>query len=444
MQIPETKYARSGDLSIAYSVSGDGPLDVVVCSNWTSHVEATWEWPSYARLVHRLGRLGRVILFDLPGNGLSDPVSLSELPTIEQWMDYVRVVMDAAGSERAVLFAQAAATGLAVPFAATHPDRVAALVVFSGFARVHRTEDYPFGVPEEHRQTGMDWWLKRWGTARQLELTGPSLVDDPFEVEPMSRFERYSATPSVARLFFRMIADMDVRAVLPTVRVPTLVIHRRGNRWIRVEHGRYLAEHIEGARYVELDGDEHYPFHGDMATVVREIASFLEALPTHREEERMLATILVTDLVGSTERAAELGDARWRELLDRHDAVVREQLLQFRGREVRSTGDGFVATFDGAARAVRCAGAIRDALRGLALDVRAGLHTGEIELRGGGIDGIAVHLAARVADAAEAGVVLVSQTVKDLTVGARLDFESRGRHAFKGVPGEWEVYAAEL
>jgi class 3 adenylate cyclase len=444
VEIPETRYARSGDLSIAYSVSGGGPLDLVVCSNWTSHVEATWEWPSYGRLVHRLGRLGRVILFDLPGNGLSDPVSLSELPTIEQWMDHVRVVMDAADSERAVIFAQAAATGLAVPFAATHPDRVAALIVFSGFARVHRTDGYAFGVPEEHRKAGIDWWLKRWGTARQLELTGPSLVDDPYEVEPMARFERYSATPSVARVFFRMIADMDVRAILPTVRVPTLVLHRRDNRWIRVEHGRYLAERIEGAQYVELDGDEHYPFHGDTEAVVRAIAAFVEALPTRREAERMLATILVTDIVDSTRRAAALGDARWRELLDRHDAAVRAQLERFGGREVRSTGDGFVATFDGAARAVLCAAAIRDGVRALGLEVRAGVHSGEIELRAGGIDGIAVHIASRVADAAEPGQVLVSQTVKDLAIGARLRLEPVGTHAFKGVPGEWATYAASV
>jgi class 3 adenylate cyclase len=383
-----------------------------------------------------------VILFDPPGIGLSDPVSLDELPSIEQWMDYVRVVMDAAGSERAVLVGHGAATGLSVPFTATHPDRVGGLVLFAPFARVHSAPDYPIGAPEALRERALGWWLTRWGTARQLERTGPGLADDPFEVEPMAQYERYSASPGVARVFFRMISEIDVRGILPAVRVPTLVLRRRDDRWISRELSRYVADHVAGARYVELPGDQHYPFHGDADAVVAEIRAFLETLPALQESERMLATILVTDLVGSTERAAALGDARWRELLDRHDAIVREHLARFRGREIRTTGDGFMATFDGAARAIRCAGAIRDALAALSLDVRGGLHSGEIELRGEGVDGIAVHIAARVAAAARPGEVLVSQTVKDLAIGARLEFESRGRHEFKGVPGEWEAYAA--
>jgi class 3 adenylate cyclase/pimeloyl-ACP methyl ester carboxylesterase len=441
---PETRYARSGELSIAYSISGSGPLDIVYVSNWTSHVEETWAWPTYGRFVHRLGTLGRVILMDLPGCGLSDPVSLAELPSVEQWMDYVRVVMDAAGCDRAVLLGDGPATGLAVPLAATHPDRVAGLMLWGGFARIHRSETYPIGIPEEVRETGIAWWLKRWGTGRQLELTGPELLDDPYEVEWAARFERLSAPPGVARVFFRMISELDVREILPAVRVPTLVMHRAGDRWISPEHGRYLAERIPGARHVELPGNYHFPFHGDMDAVLAEMRAFLEALPQQQEAERMLATILVTDLVGSTKRAAALGDQRWREVLDRHDAAVREQLERFRGREIKTTGDGFMATFDGAARAVRCAAAIRDALRGLSLDVRAGVHSGEIELRGGGVDGLAVHIAARVAEAAEAGEVLVSQTVKDLTVGARLELEPRGTHALKGVPGEWATYAASV
>lgn len=444
MEIPETRYARSGDVSIAYSVSGEGALDIVAVSNWTSHVEETWAFPSFGRFVHRLGTLGRVILFDLPGCGLSDPVSLEELPTLEQWMDHMRVVLDAAGSERAVLFGTGAAAGVAIPFAATHPDRVAALVLHDGFARIHAGDGYAIGAPESQRDAGLRWWMKRWGSARQLEVTGPALVGDPYEVEHMARFERYSASPGVARVFFRMISEIDVREILPAVRVPTLVLHRRGDRWVSPDHGRFVADGIPGARYVELEGDAHYPFHGDMSAVLGEVSAFLDALPEREEAERMLATILITDIAASTRRAAAVGDERWRALLDRHDAAVREQLERFRGREIRSTGDGFMATFDGAERAVRCAAAIRDALRALSLDVRAGLHSGEIELRGGGVDGLAVHIAARVADAAEPGQVLVSQTVKDLTVGARLQFEDRGTHAFKGVPGEWQTYSANV
>ena len=444
MEVPETRYARSGDLSIAYSVSGSGPLDLLWVSNWTTHVEQVWSWPSFAHFIHRVGRLGRAILFDVPGVGLSDPVSLDELPSIEQWMDYVRVVMDAAGSERAVLLGNAAGTGLAASFAATHPDRVSGLVLFSPFARILSAPDYPIGLPAERRERAIDWWIERWGSGRQLELTGPSLADDPFETEPMARFERYAVSPGVARVFFGMISDLDVRGILPAVRVPTLVLRRSGDRWISHELARYVADHVPDGRYVELAGDQHYPFHGDTDSVMAEIRAFLESLPDQREAERMLATILVTDLVGSTGRAAEVGDARWRGLLDRHDAIVREHLERFRGREIRTTGDGFMASFDGAARAIRCAAAIRDALRGLSLDVRSGLHSGEIELRGGGIDGIAVHIAARVAAAARPSEVLVSQTVKDLAIGARLEFESRDRHEFKGVPGAWDTYAAAL
>ena len=443
MEIPATRYANVGGLSIAYSVGGRGGQDILVCSNWTSHVEASWDWAPSARLMHRLATLGRVITFDLPGNGLSDPVSLNDLPGMEQWMDCVRVVMDAADSERAVLFCEGAGGGLAIPFAATHPDRVVALILCNTFARLHRADDYPFGIPEERRESGIEWWLERWGTGRQLELTAPSVADDPHEVELMARFERHSASPGVARAFFRMISEIDVRDVLQAVHVPTLVLHREGDRWIRVQHGRYLAEHIEGARYGELRGDNHFAFYGDLEAVVDEMRSFLATLPEPHDVDRMLAAILVTDIAGSTQRAAELGDSRWRALLDEHDAITRKQLAFFRGREIRSTGDGFLAVFDGAARAVRCAGAIRDALRPLDLPIRAGVHSGEIESRGGGVDGIAVHIATRVAETAAAGEVIVSQTVKDLTVGGGLAFDDRGVHALKGVPGEWRMFAVE-
>jgi pimeloyl-ACP methyl ester carboxylesterase/class 3 adenylate cyclase len=443
MDTVDTRYANAGDLSIAYSVGGEGPPDILICSNWTSHVEAWQHWSSHASFIYRLQTLGRLILFDLPGNGLSDPVSLSELPTLEQWMDYVRLVMDAAGSERAVLLGVGAAGGLAIPFAATHPDRVAGLVLYDSFARVHTADDYPFGVPSEKRDAGVAWWLERWGTGRQLELTAPDAARDPHEIAQAARFERYSASPGVIRAFFDLIADIDVREILPAVRVPTLVLHRSRDRWIRVEHGRYLAERIEGSRYVELPGDAHFPWYGDMDGVVAELRTFVASLPEPQSVDRMLATIVFTDIVDSTARAAELGDHRWRELLDRHDEIVREQLTRWRGRQVRSTGDGFLATFDGAARAVRWAEAVHDALRPLGLSIRAGAHTGEIEARGDDVHGIAVHLAARVAALAGAGEVLVSQTVKDLTIGAGIHYEPRGAHTLKGVPGEWSVFAAD-
>jgi class 3 adenylate cyclase/pimeloyl-ACP methyl ester carboxylesterase len=437
-----TQYARAGEVSIAYAVGGEGAADVVFCPNWFSHVEAWFQLPAAARFLHRLESFARVIRFDLPGFGMSDPVALDALPTLEEWRDCVRVVLDAAASKRAVLLAHGSAAAVAIPFAATYPDRAAGLVLTDSAARLYRAEGYPFGFPERVRESGLAWWEEIWGTGRELELTAPALADDPYELEAMGRYERFAASPGVARAFFRLAAEYDVREILAAVRVPTLVLHRAGDRYIRVEHGRYLAERIPGARLVELPGEDHFPFYGDMEAIVAEIRSFLARLPAPAETDRMLATILVTDIVDSTRLASELGDRRWRELLDRHDEVVRAELDRFRGRQIRSTGDGVLAMFDGAARAVRCAAAIRDALHSHSLNIRAGLHAGEVELRESGPDGVAVHIAARVGGLAEPGQVLVSQTVKDLTVGADLTFEPRGSYTLKGVPGDWQTYAA--
>ena len=441
--VPRARYANSGGLHVAWSAGGTGPVDILICPNWTNHAEAFWTWAPFARLIRRLATLGRVILLDLPGSGLSDPVSLNQLPTSDQWMDFVQAVMDAAGSERAVFFAPEHGGALAIPFVATHPDRAIALILFGAFARVHRGDGYPHGPPQERRDYGIRWWLERWGTGRQLELTAPSLADDPYEEELMARAERYSASPGVAAAFFEMMADVDVRHVLGTVQVPTLVFHRTGDRWIRVEHGRYLAEHIEGSRFVELPGDAHFAHYGDTERVITEVRSFLASLPEPQDVSRVLATIVFTDLVESTKQAAEMGDRRWRETLDRHDASVRELLERFRGYEVNTTGDGFVATFDGAARAVRFALATREVLRSLGLRVRSGLHSGEVERQGNDVRGIAVHAAARVAALAGSNEVLVSQTVKDLSVGANLEFVDRGRHELKGVPGTWELFSVQ-
>jgi class 3 adenylate cyclase len=442
MDVQRTQYARAGELSIAYAVGGEGPVDIVLCPNWTTHVEAWLDLPPAARFLHRLESFARVIRFDMPGLGMSDPVALEEFPTLEECRDYIGLVMDTVGSRRAVMVAHASAAAVAIPFAATYPDRAAGLVLNDASARLYRAEGYTFGFPQRVLEPGLVWWLERWGTGRQLELTAPALADDPHELEALGRYERYAASPGVARAFLRLIAEYDVREILPAVRVPTLVLHRAGDRYIRADHGRYLAERIPGARYVELPGEDHYPFYGDMEAVVGEIRSFLETLPEPGEADRMLATILVTDIVGSTDLASELGDRRWRELLDRHDQVTRTELARFRGQLIRSTGDGVLAMFDGAARAVRCAAAIREALLPHRLHIRAGLHTGEVELREAGPDGIAVHIAARVGELAASDEVLVSQTVKDLTVGSDLAFEPRGSHALKGVPGDWQTYAA--
>lgn len=430
-------------MHIAWSAGGEGTTDIVYCSNWTSHVEAFWDWAPFARLIRRLATLGRVILFDLPGNGLSDPVPLTQLPTIEQWTDHLGAVMDAAGSERAVLFAPEHGASLAIPFVATHPNRASALILYGAFARIHRADDYPFGLSLDARERGISWFRERWGTGRQLELTAPSLADDPFEVDLMGRAERYSASPGVAEAFFEMMADVDVRHVLDTVHVPTLVLHRSGDRWIRPEHGRYLADHIPGAQYIELPGDAHFACYGDTDRVVAETRSFLAALPEPQEINRVLATIVFTDIADSTGLLAAAGDRQWRATLDRHDALVRELLARFRGREIKTTGDGFLATFDGAARAVKFALAVRDAVRGLGLQLRCGLHSGEVELRDGDVAGVAVHAAARVAALAGGGEVLVSHTVRDLSVGASIGFSEHGEHELKGLPGSWRLFAVD-
>jgi len=441
MDTPEVRYARSGGLNIAYMVAGTGPPDIVYVPNWTSNVEIFWEGNVFGRLLRPLSTMGRVIFFDQPGAGLSDPVPPDSMPSMEQWMDDVRVVMDAVGSRSGVFLAGDAAGPLAILFAATHPERVDALVLTNSFARMLRDTDYPWGFPLERRSEAIEWWMERWGTGRQLEMTSPSAASDPHLVWSMGRVERHSASPAMARAIFNLISDLDVRHVLPAVRVPTLVVHTEGSHWIRPEHGRYLAEHIEGARYVELPGEDTGVWFQNLDRYLEAIGPFLAGSGSSPQEpERALLTILFTDIVDSSARAVERGDARWKELLDAHDAMVRIQLDRFRGREVKTTGDGFLATFDGPARAIRCARAMRQGAAALGIDIRAGLHTGEAELRGDDIGGIAVHVAARVSAAAAAGQVLVSSTVKDLVAGSGLVFEDIGSRSLKGV-GEWRLFS---
>jgi pimeloyl-ACP methyl ester carboxylesterase/class 3 adenylate cyclase len=443
MSTPPTQYAKSGDTSIAYQVVGDGPIDVVLVLGFATHLELQWESPPFARFFERIGSFSRLIIFDKRGTGLSDPVT--EVPTLEQRIDDVRAVMDAAGSERAALFGISEGGPMSVLFAATHPDRVTALVLHGAMGRTTEAPDYPWASPAKAlRESAEEFIAPYWGQQAEgmIELFAPSFAGDPQAVEFTARIERSAASPAMVQQIFEMFLDIDVRAVLPTIHVPTLVLHRRGDRVVNRRAGKELAEQIPHARYVELPGIDHLPWAGDSEGVLGEIEEFLTGARTVPEPDRVLATVMFTDIVGSTERAAELGDARWRELLAAHQAAVRHELGRFRGREVKTLGDGCLATFDGPARAIRCGCAIVEAARSQGVGVRIGLHCGEVEVMEEDVGGIAVHIAARVGALAAAGEVLVSSTVKDLVAGSEIRFSDRGARRLKGIPDEWRLFAA--
>ena len=435
------RYARNGEVSLAYDVIGDGERDILVTFGWVGSFQSAMEHPPHARWLERLARLGRLILWDKRGTGLSDRMPPDRLPTLEDRMDDLRVVLDAAGSERAVAFGISEGAALSATFAASHPDRVSALIVLGGFARLLRDEDYDWGPTPEvtadfNRRVGETWGDNAW----LLNLWAPSVADDPVAQQQWNRMLVFGGTPATAIAWLEMVQDTDVRHVLPTIRQPTLVIHRVDDRIVPVQHGRYLAEHIPGARYAELPRADHLWWNeGD--DILDEIESFLTGTTAAYEPDRVLATVMFTDLVDSTTRAAALGDRRWRDLVEEHDRLVRSRLDRYRGREVKTLGDGFLATFDGPGRAIRCAADLRDGVRALGLELRAGLHTGECELAGDDISGIAVNIGARVGARAEPGEVLVSQTVKDLVAGSGLAFDDRGEHELKGVPGSWRLYS---
>jgi class 3 adenylate cyclase len=437
---PTTRYTKSGDVNIAYQVVGEGPLDLVYVPGWISNVELMWEEPSHARLLGRLASFSRLILFDKRGTGLSDPVPIDRLPTLEQRMDDVRAVMDAAGSERAALFGSSEGGLMSVLFAATYPKRTRALVALAIYAKRLWSPDYPWAPRPEARAAEIDSIERNWGGEMDISDLAPS-ADEAFKRRAVAYLRR-SASPGAAVALLRMNTQIDVREALPTISVPTLVLQRVGDRDVNVEEGRWIAGQIPGAKYVELPGDEHLIWAGDVDAVVDEVEEFLTGSRPVPELDRVLATVLFTDIVGSTELAAELGDSRWRDVLEQHHGVVRRELERFRGREVDTAGDGFLATFDGPARAIRCAREIAEAVGELGLRVRAGVHTGECELLGGDrVAGVAVHTGARVAAAARPGEVLASHTVKDLVAGSGIEFEDRGLHELKGVPGEWRLYA---
>jgi class 3 adenylate cyclase len=442
---PETRYARSGDVSIAYQVVGDGPFDVVFVPPSSSHVELGWEIPSMRLLRDGISSFARFIVFDKRGTGMSD--SVAGAPSLETRMDDVRAVMDAADCERAAIMGWSEGVAMSALFAATYPQRAWALVLYGGFARELRAPDYPWGETEadvirmiESERESTD---RAAATAEAARTGMPTGTDE--EIEALARVMRQSISPGASEALARMNIQIDIRHVLPAIRVPTLVLHNSGDHWVELERGRDLADRIPGAEFVEFPVEGHITPAADMPPVLEEIERFLRASwesDAHREPDRQLATLLFTDIVDSTTHVARLGDAGWRELLERHHALVRTELARARGDEVDTAGDGFFAAFDGPARAVRCAKAIVDQMHDLGIEVRSGLHTGECEIVDGKMSGIAVHTGARVAAHAGPGEVLVSSTVKDLVAGSGLEFEDRGVHELKGIPGEWRLYAA--
>lgn len=438
---PQTRYAKSGSVSIAYQVFGAGKFDLVYVPGWVTHLEHTWQEPAYARFLTRLGSFVRVVMFDKRGTGLSDRDV--GYPTLEQRMDDVRTVMDAVGSERAAILGTSEGGNMCVLFSATYPERTVALILFSVFAKRVWSPDYPWAPTPDQRQRFFEKIESGWGGVVDLADLFPSRANDPAFAEWWATYLRLGASPSAALMLARTNTEIDVRHVLPTIRVPTLVLHPVNDRDSLIAEGRYIAERIPGAKFVALDGSDHAIWTENADTVLDEIELFLTGARHEHDIDRVLVTVLFTDIVNSTVEAAKLGDERWRDLLARHNLLMRAGLGRFRGREVNTLGDGFVAAFDGPARAIRCALAVRDDIRSqLGIDIRAGLHTGECQIESSTLTGIALHIGARVAALADPAEVLVSSTVKDIVAGAGLLFADRGTHTLKGVPGEWRVFAA--
>ncbi len=444
MQAPDVHYAKSSDdANIAYAVAGEGPVDLVLVPTWFNNIDMLWEIPAVSRFFERIASFSRLIVFDRRGSGLSDHVL--DPPGLEEQMDDVNAVMDAAGVERAVVFGQLEGGAMSALYAATHPERVTHLVLYATFARILRAEGgYEWAQTREERHAGLDAAFSAWGTGSRLPMFAPSLAGDARMIQWMARFERNSAPPATMRAFIEAMDELDVRDVLPSIRVPTLVMRRTHDPFLDVRHSEYLVQHIPCAKLVQLPGNDNLILSGDTDAMMDEIEEFVTGeRPSSREPDRALATVMFTDIVGGTERAAEIGDRRWRDLLETHYGVIRNQIARYRGREVKTMGDGFLATFDGPARAIRCATASTEAVQALGLDIRAGLHTGEVEIMGDDVGGMAVHIGARVGAKASAGEVLVSGTVKDLVVGSGFEFADRGAHELKGVPGEWRLFAVE-
>ena len=440
LSIPEVRYARSGDgVNIAYATVGEGPLDLLCIPGFVSHLEVMFEAPAAERYFGRLASFSRLVVYDKRGQGLSDRPAGP--PTLEQSMEDARAVLDDIGIEHAAVFGISEGGPMSALLAATHPDRVSALVLYGTWARLIRAPDYPEGVAPEEFARFVKLVLDSWGGPAGMRLWAPSLAEDAEVRRWWARLLRSGTSPNGAEALLHLYREIDVRHALPTITAPTLVLHRREDRLMPPAAGRAIADGIPGARFVELDGADHLML-ADPDQIVDEVEEFLTGQRTGPEPDRMLATVMFTDIVDSTARAAQLGDRDWRDLVRRHDELVRSAIERHRGREVKTMGDGFLATFDGPARAIRAAMSARDAVRGLDLDIRTGLHTGEVEVIDADIGGIAVNIGARVGALAGPGEVLVSRTVTDLVAGSGIEFSDRGAHALKGVPGEWQLFAA--
>jgi class 3 adenylate cyclase len=439
---PETRYAKKDSVHIAYQVVGEGDLDLLLVSSWFSHLEARWEIPGFAHYLRRLSSFSRLISFDKHGMGLSDPIPLDRLPPLEEWVDDVRAVLDEIGCQRVAVMGANEGSLMAALFAATYPQRVSALILASATARSAWAPDHPWGPTAADADALVGLIERTWGTGEVMAALNPSITNDQNALEAWGRFFRLSASPAVAAAVTRMLFELDIREVLPAISAPTLVVHRHGNPLFPPEAGRDVARRIPGAKFVEVPGKDYGFAVGDVDVVIDEVEEFLTGTSDRRAGDRVLSTILFTDIVDSTIRAVELGDERWRELLDAHEALAEREVAKFGGVIADFAGDGLLASFDGPARAVRCAFALRQQLRNLGLEMRAGLHTGEVERRGDRVAGTGVHIASRIVSLARPGEVLVSRTVRDLVAGSGLHFIDRGSHALKGIPDEWQVLAA--
>jgi class 3 adenylate cyclase len=436
---PKTRYARSGDVSIAYQVFGEGSLDLVFIPGFVSNVDHYWELPGPSRIFERLASFSRVILWDKRGTGRSDPVD--RVPTLDERTDDLMAVMEAVGCERAALWGVSEGGPMGLLFAAAHPERASALVLYGASPRFSAAPGWEWGWSSDEIRQRLDEIEHDWGEGALLSLFAPSYASSEPARLAWGGYQRNGASPRMARAVYQALCEIDCRDILPAVQVPMLILHVTGERVAHVEAARYMAQRIPGARMVAFPGQDHLALMFDPDPIVDEIEQFLTGVRHDEQPDRVLATVMFTDIVESTARATELGDHRWRDLLASHDAAVRQQLERFGGREVKATGDGFLATFAAPSRAISCACAVRDAVRPLGIDVRVGLHTGECETRGADVAGVAVHTGARVASLASAGEVLVSSTVKDLVAGSRIKFVDRGTHALRGVPGEWRLFA---